>query len=113
MKIKGLRVDPSSGMASPSVKSVSVDGPGPAESSTTPTQSSDLCPFTVDCHVKHVEPLWNHDHSPTVNEIHPVVKKKKGCCGPCLANRFRHKIRVFPEDQGLLWSVNVSAPETA
>lgn len=82
MKIKGLRVDPSSGMASPSVKSVSVDGPGPAESSTTPTQSSDLCPFTVDCHVKHVEPLWNHDHSPTVNEIHTVVKKKKVAVDP-------------------------------
>lgn len=36
---RGLCVDPSSGMESLSVKSVSADGPGPAGSSTTPTHA--------------------------------------------------------------------------
>lgn len=109
-----LCVDPSSGMESLSVKkkSFSVDGPGPAGSSTTPTHTlRPVCPFTVDCHVKHIDSLWNQNHGLTVNKIHTYVAimpcgKKKPCFG-------RHKICVFPEEEGLLWCVNVSALETA
>lgn len=71
-----LCVDPSSGMESLSVKkkSFSVDGPGPAGSSTTPTHTlRPVCPFTVDCHVKHIDSLWNQNHGLTVNKMHTYV----------------------------------------
>ncbi len=102
VKIKGLHVDPSSGMESLSVKSFPVDVPGPGESSTTPTHTPAGAHSQLTAMLNTLS-FWNQDHSLTVNKLNTygaIALTGKSCSGPCLANSFRHKIRFSQRKRG-------------